>query len=148
MLRQLRPRASLFQSQPSRLIAAATYQQQQSRLYSIQANAASDLKAQDIDPSKLSITKTTTPKQLVPPNELVFGRTFTGPPLFVPIFALILPSPFLLSLPVQPPLSMLIIHVYIHIYLYTCKYTANVHLSQTTCSPSNGPPQTAGSPLA
>merc|ERR1712144_35592 len=76
MLRQLRPRASLFQ-QPSRLIAAATVASQQSRLYSIQANAASDVKAQDIDPSKLTITKTTTPKELLPANELVFGRTFT-----------------------------------------------------------------------
>ncbi|PVH79881.1 branched-chain-amino-acid aminotransferase [Cadophora sp. DSE1049] len=76
MLRQLRPRASLFQ-QPSRLIASATAASQQSRLYSIQANAASNVKAQDIDPSKLTITKTTTPKELLPANELVFGRTFT-----------------------------------------------------------------------
>ncbi|TKA81437.1 Branched-chain-amino-acid aminotransferase, mitochondrial [Cryomyces minteri] len=32
---------------------------------------------QKIDPSKLSISKTTTPKELTPPEELVFGRTFT-----------------------------------------------------------------------
>ena len=31
-----------------------------------------------LDPSKLNITKTTTPKELTPNNELVFGRTFTG----------------------------------------------------------------------
>ena len=32
----------------------------------------------DLDPSKLSITKSITPKKLVPPEELLFGRTFTG----------------------------------------------------------------------
>ncbi|KAI9727530.1 MAG: hypothetical protein M1828_006472 [Chrysothrix sp. TS-e1954] len=31
----------------------------------------------DIDPSQLTITKTANPKDLVPPEELVFGRTFT-----------------------------------------------------------------------
>jgi branched-chain amino acid aminotransferase len=35
-------------------------------------------KIQDIDPTKLSITKTTTPKGLLPPEELIFGRNFTG----------------------------------------------------------------------
>jgi branched-chain amino acid aminotransferase len=33
---------------------------------------------QGIDPSKLTITKTTTPASLVDPKQLVFGRTFTG----------------------------------------------------------------------
>jgi branched-chain amino acid aminotransferase len=65
----------LFKQSPSRLILAAW---EGSRSYSIQAKAASTAKLQDIDLSKLSITKTTTPKELVPPNELVFGRTFTG----------------------------------------------------------------------
>lgn len=32
----------------------------------------------DIDPSKLEVTKTITPKELVPNQDLVFGRTFTG----------------------------------------------------------------------
>jgi len=32
----------------------------------------------DIDPSKLTITSTTTPKSLLPPEELIFGRNFTG----------------------------------------------------------------------
>ena len=32
----------------------------------------------DIDPSKLEVTKTITPKQLVPNQDLIFGRTFTG----------------------------------------------------------------------
>jgi hypothetical protein len=35
-------------------------------------------KIQDIDPTKLSITKTTTPKDLLPPEELIFGRNFSG----------------------------------------------------------------------
>lgn len=79
MLRQLRPRSALFKHSSSRLILATWGS---SRSYSIQAEAASTAKLQDINPSKLSITKTTTPKELVPPNELVFGRTFTGSPPF------------------------------------------------------------------
>lgn len=75
MLRQLRPR-NAFKQSPSRLLAIAA--RESSRPYSIKADSASTIKPQDIDPSKLSITKTTTPKELVPPNELVFGRTFTG----------------------------------------------------------------------
>jgi hypothetical protein len=75
MLRQLRPRSALFKQSPSRLILGTW---ESSRSYSIQAKAASTVKLQDIDPAKLSVTNTTTPKELVPPNELVFGRTFTG----------------------------------------------------------------------
>ncbi|KUJ20776.1 branched-chain-amino-acid aminotransferase [Mollisia scopiformis] len=71
MLRQLRPQSALFKQSPSRLLATCM------RAYSIEATSASTIKLQDIDPSKLSITKTKTPKELVPPNELVFGRTFT-----------------------------------------------------------------------
>ena len=48
------------------------------RAYSIHADAPSGVKIQDIDPTKLSITKTTTPKDLLPPRELLFGRNFTG----------------------------------------------------------------------
>ena len=47
------------------------------RLYSIHADAAVGTSIQDIDASKLSITKTTAPKGLLPPEELVFGRNFT-----------------------------------------------------------------------
>lgn len=47
------------------------------RLYSIKASAASTIKPQELDASKLTITKTTTPKKLVPAEELVFGKTFT-----------------------------------------------------------------------
>ncbi|KAI4240568.1 MAG: hypothetical protein L6R40_005056 [Gallowayella cf. fulva] len=47
------------------------------RPYSIQSQEDAIAKLPNIDPSTLSITKTTTPKELVPPEELVFGRTFT-----------------------------------------------------------------------
>lgn len=46
------------------------------RNFSVTATAASKLAG--LDPSKLTVTKTTTPKELKPPQELVFGKTFTG----------------------------------------------------------------------
>jgi branched-chain amino acid aminotransferase len=69
------PRSSLAtisrRCRPS--IAAVGHQ----RWYSIHADhAVSQL--QDIDPTKLSITKTTTPKELTAPEDLVFGKYFTG----------------------------------------------------------------------
>lgn len=48
------------------------------RSYSIQSQEEELARLPDIDPNKLSITKTTTPKQIVPPEELIFGRNFTG----------------------------------------------------------------------
>lgn len=48
------------------------------RLYSIKADAASASTLKGIDPRKLSITKTSTPKKLSKPEDLVFGREFTG----------------------------------------------------------------------
>lgn len=48
------------------------------RLYSIQSDEAGIAKLPGIDPHALSITETTTPKNLIPPEELVFGRNFTG----------------------------------------------------------------------
>jgi branched-chain amino acid aminotransferase len=74
MLRQLCPRRAFFKPTPSRLEAAW----ESTRPYSIKVESASTIKLQEIDPSKLSVTKTTTPKELIPPKELVFGRTFTG----------------------------------------------------------------------
>ncbi|KAL8994753.1 MAG: hypothetical protein Q9169_005363 [Polycauliona sp. 2 TL-2023] len=47
------------------------------RAYSIQSQEETIAKLPQIDPNALSVTKTTTPKELVPPEELVFGRTFT-----------------------------------------------------------------------
>lgn len=48
------------------------------RLYSIQSQEEKIAQLPDINPGALSITRTTTPKQILPSEELVFGRTFTG----------------------------------------------------------------------
>lgn len=50
------------------------------RLYSIKAEAASTSKLRPLDPTKLSVTTTTHPKPLSKPEDLVFGREFTGKP--------------------------------------------------------------------
>jgi len=57
---------------PRRLVA-----QQWSSHSSIAARLYSTSKLAGLDASKLTITKTTTPKELTPPEQLVFGRTFT-----------------------------------------------------------------------
>lgn len=46
------------------------------RSYTAPAAVSSQLAG--LDASKLTITKTTTPKELLPPQDLVFGKTFTG----------------------------------------------------------------------
>lgn len=51
--------------------------QYQQRAYSIQSSEDAIAQLPGIDPSTLTVTKTTTPKTLLPPEELVFGRTFT-----------------------------------------------------------------------
>lgn len=48
------------------------------RFYSIQSNEAEIAKLPGINPESLSIIQTTTPKELLPPEELVFGKNFTG----------------------------------------------------------------------
>ena len=48
------------------------------RPYSIQSQEETIAKLPGINPSALSITNTITPKELVPSEKLVFGRTFTG----------------------------------------------------------------------
>lgn len=54
----------------------------------LQQLAEDDMKhLPDIDPSKLEVTKTITPKQLVPNQDLVFGRTFTGEEPRATVFA-------------------------------------------------------------
>lgn len=75
-MRQLFPRSLTSSLTKSRPRSLATWQGQ--RFYSVKATEASTIKPQDLDASKLTITKTTTPKELVPSEELVFGRTFTG----------------------------------------------------------------------
>ncbi|KAH8808467.1 branched-chain-amino-acid aminotransferase [Xylogone sp. PMI_703] len=67
MLRQLLPRSSHSRQLAPKFVAAWGYQ----RSYSQAA------KLREIDPSTLTIEKTVKPKALTPPNELVFGRTFT-----------------------------------------------------------------------
>ncbi|KAK4158399.1 hypothetical protein C8A00DRAFT_39375 [Chaetomidium leptoderma] len=47
------------------------------RQYSISPEAASETKLQDIDPSKLVLTRTSKPKPLKKAEDLVFGATFT-----------------------------------------------------------------------
>ncbi|KAG9240483.1 branched-chain-amino-acid aminotransferase [Calycina marina] len=76
MLRQLRPQRILQTSSPSSRFASATWQQA-SRPYSIKAQAAAASPLLDIDASKVTVQETTAPKDLLPSNELVFGRTFT-----------------------------------------------------------------------
>ena len=44
----------------------------------LQADEESLSRLPGLDASKLSVTETITPKRIVPPEELVFGRTFTG----------------------------------------------------------------------
>ncbi|KAI1638196.1 branched-chain amino acid aminotransferase [Biscogniauxia mediterranea] len=83
MLRQLLPRCGRALRAPasprsSRILPLQTWQTwQTTRWYSIKPAAASDAKVLDLDPTKLSIKKTETPKTLVDPAKLVFGREFT-----------------------------------------------------------------------
>lgn len=80
MLRQtlFKRAASLFSNARAELPSACTAPSRCRRFYSIQAQEDSIARLPGIDPSKLSITSSTTPKEIVPPQELVFGRTFTG----------------------------------------------------------------------
>lgn len=80
MFRQtlFRRAASLFVEARAELPSACAAPSPCRRLYSIQAQEDSIAKLPGIDASKLSIAKSTTPKKLVSPQELVFGRTFTG----------------------------------------------------------------------
>lgn len=51
---------------------------QSARQYSVKLEAASASKLRDIDPLKLHVTQTTKPGALQKPEDLVFGKTFTG----------------------------------------------------------------------
>ena len=48
------------------------------RPYSIQSQEEEIARLPDLDPGALSITRTSTPKHVRPPEELIFGRNFTG----------------------------------------------------------------------
>ena len=52
--------------------------QWQRRWYSITQDVVPPSELANLNPSKLSTTNTTTPKELMPAEELVFGRSFTG----------------------------------------------------------------------
>lgn len=69
---------SSLSSSSGRFVVPASLRCRSQRPYSIHADASVGTKIQDIDPTKLSITKTTTPKDLLPPEELIFGHSFTG----------------------------------------------------------------------
>lgn len=45
---------------------------------SFSATSAAASKLAELDPSKLTVTKTAAPKELLPPQELIFGKNFTG----------------------------------------------------------------------
>lgn len=49
-----------------------------SRHYSVKAEVASTAQPKDIDPAQLKITKTSKPGVLEKPENLVFGRKFSG----------------------------------------------------------------------
>lgn len=75
MLRRILPRSGALRPTPSRLLQGAVYQNV--RQYSIKLDAAATTRPVDIDPSRLVIEKTKTPKPLQKPEDLVFGATFT-----------------------------------------------------------------------
>ncbi|KAI2610280.1 branched-chain-amino-acid aminotransferase [Hypoxylon fragiforme] len=81
MLRQLLPRSGRALRAPATARACSyalpTFQQQTARSYSIKPEAASIAKPLDIDPKKLTITNTKSPKTPKDPSQLVFGREFT-----------------------------------------------------------------------
>ncbi|KAL8631610.1 hypothetical protein Q9189_002716 [Teloschistes chrysophthalmus] len=70
----LKPFLTAPKTAPSRLLRLNGSLKRQ---YSIQTQESALATLPNINPSHLTITKTTTPKPLVPPHDLVFGRTFT-----------------------------------------------------------------------
>ncbi|RYO97700.1 hypothetical protein DL766_001199 [Monosporascus sp. MC13-8B] len=77
MLRQLLPRCGRALRAPATGPSKLSLAIQAPRWFSIKPEAASAAKQLDLDPSKLSITKTTSPKTPKDPATLVFGREFT-----------------------------------------------------------------------
>ncbi|KAF3026387.1 hypothetical protein G7054_g14056 [Neopestalotiopsis clavispora] len=77
MLRQVLPRAGRALRAPAARQLLPLASSQASRCYSIQPKAASTSKPVGIDPTKLSITKTSSPRTPSDPKSLVFGREFT-----------------------------------------------------------------------
>ncbi|RYP15146.1 hypothetical protein DL765_005885 [Monosporascus sp. GIB2] len=77
MLRQFLPRCGRALRAPATSPSKLSLAIQAPRWYSIKPEAASAAKPLDLDPSKLSITKTKSPKTPKDPATLVFGREFT-----------------------------------------------------------------------
>ncbi|KAK9793128.1 putative Branched-chain amino acid aminotransferase [Seiridium cardinale] len=77
MLRQMLPRAGRAFRAPAARQLAPLAPRQAARWYSIQPEAASTSKPVGIDPAKLTLTKTSSPKTPSDPKDLVFGRQFT-----------------------------------------------------------------------
>ena len=80
MLRPILPRVArcAFQESRPRLPQRWGAQWQSQKDYSIKSQEEAIARLPNIDPSQLSITTTTTPKKILPPEELIFGRSFTG----------------------------------------------------------------------
>lgn len=64
-----------------------------SRSYAIQASQ-SKIKLAEVDPSKLTVEKCHKPGEMLPEDQLVFGKTFTGAwfPYGYPVLAIIVSS--------------------------------------------------------
>ena len=75
MMRVSRIGLSMRRPCPSQNLGPQWYCQ---RPYSIQSQEEEIARLPDLDPGALSITRTTTPKHILPPKELIFGRNFTG----------------------------------------------------------------------
>lgn len=73
-----KPMRSSLLSSHSRLIRLSGSNGIGNRFYSIQPTSSTTPRLPELDPSKLEITQTTTPKELTPPKELAFGKKFTG----------------------------------------------------------------------
>lgn len=71
-LQQLTLRKALASLATPRIASNRLWQ----RNFNISAAAASQLPG--LDASKLTVTKTSTPKEITPPKDLIFGKTFTG----------------------------------------------------------------------
>lgn len=76
MLRRILPRSGALRATPSTLLQRAVYQNV--RQYSIKLDAAATTRPNDIDPSRLVLQETKSPKPLQKQEDLVFGATFTG----------------------------------------------------------------------
>lgn len=75
-------RYSLLKTYPwssrSHLLSRTSARRQWQRFYSIQTTEDAIARLPGMNPDSLHVTKTTKPMSLLPPEELVFGRSFTG----------------------------------------------------------------------